>query len=189
MPFCPSQETAVCPPIQAGLGCTQLLWEIRQEALQTPQGNRHSDGGNNKRLFFFPCLCIAGEKCSQPHLWPAALHRWRQKFRRIYFLPLNIYVKANSEVSVCQEQLQISKSSLPACAGHPAVPRSQTHSLAQFSLCSKLPVTQNNLTRLHSKINFGIFFLCISKCSLLLSLLWIGVIVKYCVGMSCPQSL
>lgn len=63
---------------------------------------------------------------SKPHLWPTALHSWRQKFRHIYFLPLNIYVKANSEVSVCQEQLQISKSSLPACAGHPAALSSQT---------------------------------------------------------------
>lgn len=50
-PLCPSQEAAVCAPSQAGLGCTQLLWEIRQEALQAPQGNRRSGGGNKQTAF------------------------------------------------------------------------------------------------------------------------------------------
>lgn len=57
---------------------------------------------------------------------------------------INIYVKVNS---VCQERLQISKSSLPAWAGHPQVLRSQTHSFAQ-------PVTHE--TRDCTQINFSL---------------------------------
>lgn len=39
--LCVVQETALCLPLQAGLGRPQLLREIREETLQTPEGESH----------------------------------------------------------------------------------------------------------------------------------------------------